>query len=272
MSVAVLACLFLRLGKRVGRDLWAREASREAADRPPLPPFSREVHALWAVGAGIFALGVGLRRRGALAAPESRLIGSICLMAAVGALIVGDRAPIRSGCQAERSSARGVAGDRRGGRGDRVVSATRTASMERGYRLPLGETRRCFGAGYGPRSGGRSPARGRSDLRVGGGSRLWRGLVLLLVLILWRPEVMLLAVAAFPWVDWVARRSLGGLGAAWDDAFLLLFLLLLLGCLIARRWELLWTVPITLPVMLGLVAAVGSVVVRHVPSDVGALL
>ncbi len=75
-------------------------------------------------------------------------------------------------------------------------------------------------------------------------------------------------VAAFPWLDWVARGTLGGIGASWDDALLLLSIVLLLWCVIVlRRWEL-WTVPITLPVILAFAAAVGSVVVRDVPSDV----
>jgi hypothetical protein len=37
---------------------------------------------------------------------------------------------------------------------------------------------------------------------------------------LWRPEMILLAVAAFPWLDWAARGTLGGLGPLWDDALL----------------------------------------------------
>ena len=79
---------------------------------------------------------------------------------------------------------------------------------------------------------------------------------------------MLLAVAAFPWLDWVARRTLGGFGPAWDDAFLILSIAVLLWCvLVLRRWEL-WTVPIALPTLLALAAAVGSVVVRDVPGDV----
>lgn len=90
----------------------------------------------------------------------------------------------------------------------------------------------------------------------------------LLALVAWRPEVMLLVAAAFPWVDWVARRALGGFGAAWDDAFLLLFILLLVACVITRRRWALWTVPIMLPALLALVAALASVVLRHVPSNV----
>ena len=55
------------------------------------------------------------------------------------------------------------------------------------------------------------------------------GALVVLVLVFWRPEVMLLAVAAFPWIDWVARNSLGGLGPAWDDALLILSVILMPG-------------------------------------------
>ena len=87
-------------------------------------------------------------------------------------------------------------------------------------------------------------------------------------LIFWRPEVMLLAVAAFPWLDWGARRVLGGFGPAWDDALLILSIVVLLWCVIVLRRSELWTVPILLPVLLALAAAIGSVVVREVPRDV----
>jgi putative inorganic carbon (HCO3(-)) transporter len=90
----------------------------------------------------------------------------------------------------------------------------------------------------------------------------------LLVLVFWRPEVMLLAVAAFPWIDWGARRVLGGFGPAWDDAFLLLSIVVLLWCVIVLRRSELWTVPIVLPILLAFAAAIGSVVVREVPGDV----
>ncbi len=110
---------------------------------------------------------------------------------------------------------------------------------------------------------GLTPGFGRGGPR---GSGAWPRVRSLLVL--WRPEVMLLAVAAFPWLDWVARRTLGGFGPAWDDAFLILSIAVLLWCVIVlRRWEL-WTVPIALPTLLALAAAIGSVVVRDVPGDV----
>jgi len=90
-----------------------------------------------------------------------------------------------------------------------------------------------------------------------------------LVLAFWRPQVLLLAIAAFCWLDWVARRSLGGLGSAWDEGFLLLSLVLVLWSVITRRRWTLWTVPITLPVVLALVAGFASIVVRHVPGNTG---
>ncbi|HEY5528757.1 MAG TPA: O-antigen ligase family protein [Thermoleophilia bacterium] len=90
-----------------------------------------------------------------------------------------------------------------------------------------------------------------------------------LVVVVWRPQAILLAIAAFPWLDYVARRVLGGFGPAWKEALLILAIVLLLVCVIVfRRWEL-WSVPLTLPVGLALVAGIGSVVVRGVPNDVG---
>jgi O-antigen ligase len=67
----------------------------------------------------------------------------------------------------------------------------------------------------------------------------------------------------------MARRSLGGLGAAWDDAFLLLAVALLLWAVLFLRRAALWTVPILLPLLLAVAAAVGSVVVNGVPGEVG---
>lgn len=83
-----------------------------------------------------------------------------------------------------------------------------------------------------------------------------------------RPEMMLVLVAAFPWLDWAARRALGGLGSAWDDALLIGAIVLLLWSVIVLRRGELWTVPITLPILPALAAAIGSVVVKDVPGDV----
>lgn len=89
-----------------------------------------------------------------------------------------------------------------------------------------------------------------------------------LAVVVVRPEALLVVLAAFPWLDWAARGSLGGLGAAWDDALLIFSICLLAwSVIVLRRWDL-WTVPITLPLLLAFAVALGSVVVRHVPNDV----
>lgn len=93
--------------------------------------------------------------------------------------------------------------------------------------------------------------------------------VTIAVALLWRPEAILLVAAFFPWMDVLARQVLGGMGAAWDEALLVASLLLILwGALVTGRLRL-RTVPATLPALCMLTAAVGSIVVRGVPSDVG---
>lgn len=263
VSVAVLAWPYLRLQKSAGEIC-------ERATRVGRPAASSSVFArgawLWAVGAGVFALGVGLLAS-EHAASNSRRIVSICLIAA-GALVagVGPRfGPAVRQSVLLRGASRAIVAAVEGPRGSATknrehgVGATAFPWGRLAGALGLG-TALALAAGVVAGLGGPSAS---VTVVVFGVA------VCLFALILWRPEVMLLAAAAFPWVDWIARRSLGGFGAAWDEAFLLLFLLLLLGCLIARRGSLLWTVPITLPVMLALAAAVGSVVLRHVPSEVG---
>jgi O-antigen ligase len=94
-------------------------------------------------------------------------------------------------------------------------------------------------------------------------------LIIIAALVLHRPEVFLLVGAVFPWVDWAARHSLGGLGAAWDDGFLLLSVVLLIWAVLFLRRAELWTVPILLPLLLAVAAAIGSVVVNGVPGEVG---
>jgi O-antigen ligase len=89
------------------------------------------------------------------------------------------------------------------------------------------------------------------------------------VLVLRHPEAILLVIAAFPWVDWVARRSLGAFGPLWDDALLLVSIGLLLWSVLVLRKGTFRGVPIALPVLLAVAAALGSIVVRRVPTDVG---
>ena len=92
--------------------------------------------------------------------------------------------------------------------------------------------------------------------------------VAVLGLLLWRPEVALLVIAVFPWVDWVARSTLGGLGPAWDDGLLVISVILVAWAVLVLRRGRLWTVPILVPALLAFAAALGSVVVRAVPTDV----
>jgi hypothetical protein len=87
--------------------------------------------------------------------------------------------------------------------------------------------------------------------------------------LLCRPEAILLAIAAFPWLDWLARSTLGGLGAAWDEVLLLVCAALVLwGAIITGRLRL-RTVPALLPIIFVFVAAVASIVVRGVSTQVG---
>ena len=224
-------------------------------------------------GAGIFALGCGrvvlLLRQGvstvdnttlALAHPGLRLATPILVLLAGGLMLLS---------------------------GPRVVSAFGDSLIGRATGLAIGRA-----AKTGKRGASAVPAEAPQDRRwfvfaltllaliAGAAAGLVSGsfpfalvLVVLLacavVLVLVRPEALLLVVAVFPWVDWVARRALGGLGGAWDDALLVVAICLLLWCvLVLRRWEL-WTVPIMLPVALAFVAALGSVAANHVPSGVG---
>ncbi|MHB9148996.1 MAG: O-antigen ligase family protein [Thermoleophilia bacterium] len=87
--------------------------------------------------------------------------------------------------------------------------------------------------------------------------------------VLYRAEVLLLVLAAFPWVNWAARQSLGGLGGVWDEALLLgSFGAVIFALAFTRRTEL-RSSPVLAPLALAVVAAVGSVLVRDVPSAVG---
>ena len=89
------------------------------------------------------------------------------------------------------------------------------------------------------------------------------------VAVLYRAEVLLLVLAAFPWVNWAARQSLGSLGGVWDEALLLgSFGAVFFALAITRRTEL-RSSPVLAPLALAVVAAVGSVLVREVPSAVG---
>jgi O-antigen ligase len=97
------------------------------------------------------------------------------------------------------------------------------------------------------------------------------GMVLLIgfvVLLLRRPEVVLLVMAAFPWVDWAARRAAPGYGGGWDDPFLIFSVLLFFWGLVFLRRVRLRTVPILVPALLCAVLAVSSVLINSVQTYV----
>ncbi|OFW61267.1 MAG: hypothetical protein A2133_11310 [Actinobacteria bacterium RBG_16_64_13] len=265
LSVLVISRPYIRLRNALGGGMVGRVTKTGGAQAAR----SRFVGGAWilAVGSGLFALGCGrlalLLARGistvdntglALATPGLRLITPIVVLCA-GALIVAN--------------------------GPRLLPAFRASLVGRGVGHVTGgwpggprDTTWSWGLVAGPVGVGALLAAGAgavAGLTSGSGAVALVAIVValsLLALVLVRPEAMLLAVAAFPWIDWVARRTLGVVGPAWDDALLLFSIGLLLWCVIAtRRWEL-WTVPITLPTLLALAAAIGSIVVRDVPGDV----
>ena len=87
--------------------------------------------------------------------------------------------------------------------------------------------------------------------------------------ILWRPQLILLPVAAFPLVDWAARNALGGFGPLWDDALLVVGVALILWSVLVLGRDVPRSVPIALPVLFMLAAALASIVVNHVPNGPG---
>jgi O-antigen ligase len=87
--------------------------------------------------------------------------------------------------------------------------------------------------------------------------------------VLWRPQVVLLAVAAFPWLDWFARRNLGTLGPLWDDALLMVCVALIIWSVVVLGRDTPRSVPVTLPLLFMLAASLGSIVLNRVPGGVG---
>ncbi|MBN1322250.1 MAG: O-antigen ligase family protein [Thermoleophilia bacterium] len=280
LSVLAISRPYLWLRDRLGGG----GAGRAATEAGRAFAASRLAGGVWVfvVGAGLFALGCGrlalMIARGvttveasglSLAVPWLRFVTPVIVMA-VGALLLAS--------------------------GPRLVPAFRTSLVGRGIGLavdiPPGEPA-ALAAGEkrgplaepspGPGSWRRlvgvagaavvlaAAAGAAAGLTAGSGALVVPAVaiaVCLFALAVLRPEAMLLAVAAFPWLDWVARSFLGGLGPAWDEALLIFCAALLLWSVIVLRRGELWTVPITLPALLALVAAIGSVVVRDVPGDV----
>ena len=246
---------------------------------------SRFAGGAWArvVGAGLFTLGCGrlvlLLTRGtttvddtgvALAAPALRLITPLLvLIVGILVLVSGPRL-----VPAFRSSAAGR------GLGLATGASPALATRVRGAGSVAGSGAESGGVTRGAFPGGvvvvaaailAAAAGALAGLTYGSGALVVVAAVVagcLFAFALLRPEVMLVAVAAFPWLDWAARRVLGGVGPAWDDALLIFSIALLLWSVIVLRRGELWTVPITLPALLALAVAIGSVVVRDVPGDV----
>lgn len=278
LSVLALARPYLWLraalgGGAVGRALGAVEA--EAAR-------SRFAGGAWVrvVGAGLFTLGCGrlllLHTRGvttvdgtevALAAPGLRLITPLIVLV-VGALVfaAGPRLlPAFGSGLVGRGLRLATAGGVSGLGPGADIAATEPQPGRGGFRWAFGGPVVVIAVALAAVAGA------AAGLTVGSGALVVLAVVVTLCLFgltVLRPEVMLLAVAAFPWLDWAARRLLGGMGPVWDDALLLFSVALLLWSVIVLRRGELWTAPIALPALLALVAAVGSVVVRDVPSDV----
>ena len=94
-------------------------------------------------------------------------------------------------------------------------------------------------------------------------------LATMVVVVPYRAELLLLALAAFPWIDWLARNLLGpGLGGYWDEALLVCGLLAAaFSAVVLRRHEM-RSVPATMPILVAVVLAIGSLVVNNVPDQV----
>ncbi len=280
LSVLAISRPYLWLRERLGGGA----AGRAAAAGGRAFTESRFAGGVWVfvVGAGLFALGCGrlalMIARGvttvessglSLAVPWLRFVTPVIVMV-VGALLLASGPRL---VQAFRKSlvGRGVglaidippAQPAVHGGGVGLGAPTRPAPGRGSWRTPAGMAGAAavLAAAAGVTAG----------LTAGSGALVVVAVavaVCLFALAVLRPEAVLLAVAAFPWLDWVARSFLGGLGAAWDEALLIFCIVLLLWSVIVLRRGELWTVPITLPTILAFVAALGSVVVRDVPGDV----
>ena len=270
-SVLAVSRPYLWLRRRVGGGVVGRAARGGETQLAT----SRFAHGAWAgvAGAAICALGLGrlalILTRGittvddtgiALAAPGLRLIAPVGLIL-VGGLMVA------SGWRLLPAFRGSVVG-----RGLAVVTGGWPPGLPRGgVAQPVAPSRGDRG-GLIWVAGLLAAAAGiAAGLTTGQGAMVPVVVVVVVGvfgLLLVRPEALLLAVAAFPWLDWAARRTLGGLGGAWDDALLLFAICLLLwSVVVLRRWRL-WTVPITLPLVVAVATAIGSVVIREVPGDV----
>lgn len=90
------------------------------------------------------------------------------------------------------------------------------------------------------------------------------------VMFAYRPELLLLVLACFPWVDWLARNGVGGsVGAAWDELLIVgSFAALGVAVVLTCRWDL-TSIPQAVCVFAVAVAGVGSVVMSGVGPEAG---
>jgi O-antigen ligase len=204
------------------------------------------------VGAGLLGLGCGRLSQG-IALPIVLMLVGLLLVFAGPALL----SALRDGSLARFAARYGRAG---GAPPARAARGRLGAGLGEVSRITWVTMLLCAAAGV---MAGAAPGNGAKEVVA---------IVLafaVAALVLWRPEVVLLVVAAFPWIDWAARGSLGGLGPLWDDALLVLSVGLLLWSALVLGRVTPRTVPVALPVLLMVAAALGSIVVRKVPGSVG---
>ncbi len=84
--------------------------------------------------------------------------------------------------------------------------------------------------------------------------------------LLCRPQLVLLAVAAFPWLDWFARSYMGGLGPLWDDALLVGGVALIVWSVLVLGRDVPRSVPVSLPILVMVAVSLGSIVLNRVPN------
>jgi O-antigen ligase len=206
-------------------------------------------------GAGLVGLGCGMLSSRVLVSIVLILAGLLLALAGPSArAVVGESATARLARRRRTTSDEGeAAGDSR--TAARAVSASRAGIGRTTWFAMLLSAVAGVLAGAAPGSGTRTVLALAFALAAAG-------------LVLWRPEVILLVVATFPLLDWAARGAQGGLGPLWDDALLVVSVGLLLWSVLVLGRGSLCTVPIALPLLFTLAAAIGSMVVRKVPNGV----
>ena len=209
-------------------------------------------------GAGLLGLGCGMLPSRSLVSVVLIAVGLLLVVAGRWALmaLAGSRLARWAGGGGDRRSTRGPGGAPGvAGPGGEAGAASSAMTVTTWLAAIL-----CAVAGV---LAGASPGNGTSAL-------LALALAVVAVgLLLWRPQAILLVIAAFPWVDYAARATPSGPGPLWDDALLAVSMALLLWSVLVLGREAPRLIPIALPLLLTLAAAVGSIVVGGVPAPVG---